>query len=129
EGLAVMPFHALLQLEGQVLGVGAPAPRLGEVGDDVLRAVLRLALVVEHQVVEQRHERDDRRVRRLLVDRGAWRVVAVIHLEDAAALLRQRYARTKDKGGHEATQQDHRTHERFLPKYPRVSSRGCWAAV
>ena len=115
EGLAVVPLHALLQLEGEILVVGAPAPRLGEVGDDGLRAVLRLALVVEHQVVEQRHEGDDRRVGRLLVDRGAGRIVAMIHFQHAAALLGERNAIRTHQGSREAAQQDDRTHGRSLP--------------
>ena len=115
EGLAVVPLHAALQLEGEILVVGAPAPRLGEVGDDGLRAVLRLALVVEHQVVEQRHEGDDRGVGRLLVDRGAGRIVAMIHFQHAAALLGERNAIRTHQGSREAAQQDDRTHGRSLP--------------
>ncbi len=133
EGLAVMPLHALLQLEGEVLVVGAPAPGPGEVGDDVLDAVLRLALVVEHQVVEQRHEGHHRRVGRLLVDRGARRVVAMVHAERAAALLCHRAAcvkctRTQNQGGREASQQGHRPHRVSFPSN-RVSSRGIAGSV
>ena len=64
EGLAVMPLHALLQLERQVLAVGAPRPRLGELGHDRLLAVLGDGLVVDHEIVEHPHHRDDGRVGR-----------------------------------------------------------------
>jgi hypothetical protein len=106
ERLAVMPLHALLELEGQGLAVGAPRPRLGELGHDRLRAVLCLRLIVDDQVVEHPHHRDDRRVGRRFMDRQGRRVVAVVHLQDASALLSERnagrrYYKARRDGGHQ----------------------------
>ena len=52
----------------------------------VAHTVLRLVLVVDDQIVEERHGRDVDRKCRLLVDREAGRRLAVIDLQDAAML-------------------------------------------
>ena len=84
ERLAVMPFDALAQLEGQLLVVGAPGPALGEIRHDRIDAVLRHVLLEHDEIVENRHEGNVDRIGRALVDRGAARAVAVIHPENAA---------------------------------------------
>jgi len=86
--LAVVPFDALAQFEGQPGSFLVPRPALGQIGDDRIEAVLRHVLVVEHEVVEHRHHRDHDRVGRLFVDRHAGRGVAVIDPQNTAGLLR-----------------------------------------
>ena len=91
ERLAVMPFDALLQLEGELLVVAAPGPAFRQIGNDQLHAVLRNVLLEDDEIVENRHERNVDRVGRAFMDRGAARAVAVIDPEDPALLrLRRR---------------------------------------
>jgi hypothetical protein len=82
--LAVVPFDALPKLEGQGLVVGAPGPALGEVRDDRFDAVLGDVLIIDDEVVVDRHEGDVDRIGRAFVDRGTTGAVAVIELENAA---------------------------------------------
>ena len=84
ERLAVVPLHAFAQLEGQRLAVRAPLPARRELRQDRLDRVLRLVLIVDHEIAEDRHRGDVDRIGRLLVDRHAGRVFAVIHAQDAA---------------------------------------------
>ena len=84
ERLAVVPLDALAKLEAELLLVIAPGPALGEIRDDRLHGVLRHVLLVDDEVVEDRHEGNVDRIGRLLMDRGAGRTVAVIDLQDAA---------------------------------------------
>ena len=111
ERLAVMPLHAFAQLEGERLAVRAPLPARGELGDDRLDAVLRLVLVVDHQVAEDRHRGDVDRIGRFLVDRHARRVLAVIHPQDAAGfgLLRigDRRGGHRERGDRQSEQRLH----------------------
>ncbi len=100
EGLAVVPFHARMQFEGELRLVGVPRPAVGQVGHDRGEAVLRYMLIVEDQVVVDRHEGNDRGVGRLLEDRAARRIVAVIHLQNAAALLCAHIAAHRQSGAH-----------------------------
>ncbi len=81
---------------------------------------------IEHEVVEQRHERHDRRVGRLFVDRGARRALSRWSiLSTPAALLRQRHApNTKPGRPARPPSQDHRPHRLPFPRAPRKSSRG-----
>src|SRR6266545_5437701 len=97
-----MPFDALPQLERDLLLVGAPGPAFGQIRHDRVQAVARLALVEQHEIVEYRHERIDRRDCRLLMDRGGRRIVAMIIFERSPLLLRwRRYAREhRDSQGH-----------------------------
>ncbi len=90
ERLAVVPRHVVAQLEGE-LGLGlVPGPAGGELGLDGVHGIELLVLVVEHEVVVDGHERHRRRDGRLLVDRGAGRVVPEIHAQRAALLLGER---------------------------------------
>ena len=97
ERLAVMPFDALPQLEGQLLVVAAPGPALREIGDDRIHAVLRHVLLEHDEIVENRHEGNVDRIGRALVDRGAARAVAVIHPEDAALFRLSRRCKVKSR--------------------------------
>src|ERR1700730_7698497 len=94
-----MPFDALSQLEGQGLVVFTPGPALGEVRHDRLDAVLRDALIVDNEVVVDRHEGDVDRIGRALVDRGAARTVPMINAQDAALfrLGRERHIRGRQQ--------------------------------
>ena len=78
ERLAVVPFDAVAQLEGQLGAVLVPCPARGELGHDRLHAVLRNVLVENDEIVEDAHHRHDDADRPLLVDRHAGRAVAVI---------------------------------------------------
>ena len=69
ERLAVMPFDARPQFEGQLLAVLAPRPARSEVGDDRVQAVLRHVLVEHDQIVEHAHHRTD--VWRSSIPRGS----------------------------------------------------------
>ena len=84
ERLAVMPFDALAQLEGQRLLVVAPGPALGKLGADIVHAVLGDVLVVDDEIVEDRHEGDVERIARAFMDRCAAGAVAVVHAQDTA---------------------------------------------
>ncbi len=90
----------MAQLECQHGLVVAPRPARCQVGHDRLEAVLRHILVVQDEIVEDRHERDHRRIGGLFVDRGARRIVSVIDFQDAALL------RFAGDGGREGTRGD-----------------------
>ena len=89
ERLAVMPFDALAQLEGQLGLAVVPGPALRQVGHDGLGRVERLVLVVDDEVVEDAHEGLHRGDGGFLVDRAAGQVVAMVDAQRAALLLRQ----------------------------------------
>src|SRR5215472_11901617 len=55
EWLAVMPFDALAQREGQLGAFLAPRPADGEVGHDRLHSVLWGVLFVHHEIIEDAH--------------------------------------------------------------------------
>src|SRR2546425_5424478 len=82
-----MPLDALPQLEAERLVVAAPGPTLGEIRNDRLQTVLRHVLLVNDEIVENRHEGNVDRIGRLLVDGGAGRAVPMIDPQDAALLL------------------------------------------
>ena len=88
EGLAVVPFDAAAQREGQCFAVLAPLPALGEVGHDAVEAVLPLVLVEHDEVVEHPHHRQHHGDRAFFVDRHAGGAVAVGDAQDTALLLR-----------------------------------------
>src|SRR4051812_8607990 len=90
--LAVMPFDALAQLEGQTGVIRVPRPTFRQFRLDELRPVYLFVLLETDQAVEHRRERRHRRDRRLLVDRAAGRAVAMKEFERPAALLRRRRA-------------------------------------
>ena len=89
ERLAVVPFDALTQAEGQRSPGLVPRPVAGEIGDDRGKAVLRHVLVEENEIVEDAHQRSAGRDRRFLVDRHARRAGEIGHLQNAALLLRE----------------------------------------
>ena len=90
ERFAVVPLHALAQLESQLGLAVVPCPARSQVGHDCLQAVQRLVLVEQHQIVEYGHERlNDRDGRLLMHGRAGW-IVAMIDAERAALLLRRR---------------------------------------
>ena len=101
EGLAVVPFHSVTQGEGQFGLAVVPAPGGGKFRDDCIEAVLRLVLIVDAQIVGQRHEREDDGGRRLLLDGGAGRAVYVFDGEDAAMFGR----RIRGRRGRSGTEQ------------------------
>jgi hypothetical protein len=81
-----MPFDALAELEGQCFLVVGPHPAFRKLGTDVVQAVLGDVLVVDDEVVEDRHEGNVERIGRAFVDRSTAGAVAVIHLQDTARL-------------------------------------------
>jgi hypothetical protein len=103
EGLAVVPFDAVAQLEGEVRPVLAPRPAFGEIRNDRLQAVLLYVRVEHDEVVEHPHDRRHDRDRPLLEDRHVPRAVPVPHLENATLFLR--LCRI---GNHQAEQQTSR---------------------
>ena len=68
ERLAVMPFHAGMQLEGQGFAAIAPGPAIRQFRPDRVRAVLGDVLIEDHQIVENAHERHVVGERRFLMD-------------------------------------------------------------
>ncbi len=110
ERLAVVPGHALAEREGEGGALGVPRPLGGELGHDALQAVLGHVLLVDHQVVEDRHPGCDGRDSRLLVDRQARRAVAVEHLEHAAAFLGQRWIRGPQQRQHGRNAHEYNPH-------------------
>ena len=97
--LAVMPFDALPQLEGEPGVALVPRPAFGQFRLDEFRPVLLFVLLEQHEVVEHPHEGRDGRNRRFLMDRCACRAIAVKEFEDPAALLGVRGARVQPKNG------------------------------
>ena len=89
KGLAVVPFDALAQREGQLLAVLAPGPARRQIGDDRVRAVLRHMLIEHDEVVEHAHHRPQCRTGRFLEQRHARRIVEKRDLQDAPGLLGQ----------------------------------------
>ncbi len=92
ERLAVMPFDALAQAEGQPRFVLVPRPFASEVGDDRIDAGLRDMLVIHDQIVEDSHHRPLSGDGGFLMDRHAGGAVEKIHLQHAARFLRDRRA-------------------------------------
>jgi hypothetical protein len=87
ERLAVMPLDALPQFEGQFGVACVPGPALPQLGHDALEAVEWLGLIEQHEIVEHRHERLRDGDGGLLVQRSAWRVVAMVDPERTALFL------------------------------------------
>src|SRR5215471_11551429 len=85
--LAVVPFDALPQLEGEPGVALVPRPAFCQFRLNEFRPVLLLVLFEQYEVVEDPHHRRHRRNRRLLVDRHAGRAVAMKEFEDPAGLL------------------------------------------
>jgi hypothetical protein len=77
ERLAVMPLHALSQLERQLLLAVVPGPALREIRHDRLGVFVLLGVIEDDQIVVDRHVRNGDRDGRLFQDRCAGRVVAV----------------------------------------------------
>ena len=103
ERLAVVPFDAAAQREGQLLAVLAPAPFGRQIGNDRCEAVLWHMLVEDDEVVEDAHHRDPGGDRQFLVDRHRGRAGEIEHLQDAAVFL----CRCR-RGGARQNQQTHR---------------------
>jgi len=87
ERLAVVPFDALAQGEGQRRAVLVPLPFGRQVGLDRLDADQRVVLVEQDQVVVDRHQWRLAERRCLLVNIEARRAVGVVDPEGAARLL------------------------------------------
>ena len=88
ERLAVVPFDARVQLEGE-LGLGRiPRPAVGQIRHDGFGRIERLGLVEDDEIVEDAHEGLHRVDGRFLMDRGARRLVAMVDAQRAALLLR-----------------------------------------
>ena len=87
ERLAVMPFDALTQMEGECGAVLAPRPVGRQIGYDCVEPVLLLMLIEQNKIVEHAHHRALRTRGRLFEDRHRRRAVEIVHLEDAAAFL------------------------------------------
>ena len=87
-GLPSCHFTPWRSLKVSFVLVVVPRPARRQVGHDRVDALVRLRWIEHHEVVEDRHERAVDRHRRLLEDRGARRVVAVIDAQRAALLLR-----------------------------------------
>ena len=86
--LAVVPLHALAQLEGQ-FGVGCvPRPAFGEIGDHGLEALMRLGGIEHDEIVEHGRKRHHRSDGRFFQQRCRRRIVVVIEPERAALFLR-----------------------------------------
>ena len=90
EQLAVMPFDALAQREGQLGPFLVRGPAGRQIRHDRLDPVLRHVLVEQHKIVEHPHHRHDRRDAALLDDGHAGGAVTVKHAQGAALLLRER---------------------------------------
>ena len=99
--LAVMPFDALAQFDGQRRAGLVPAPARRQFRPDRVEAVLRDLLIEHDEVVEHRHHRPFGDDRRFLVDRHAGRAVAVRHTENAAVFLRRRRTRSAQQQQHD----------------------------
>ena len=87
ERLAVVPCHTLAQLEGELGAARVPSPAFRQIGDDRLRAVAGFHRIEQHEIVEHRHGRHDRRDRRFLVDRQARGIGADVAAQRAAGFL------------------------------------------
>ena len=88
--LAVMPFHAFVQFKCQFCVGRVPRPARREIGHHGFgSSAVRLRRIEHDQIIEDRHERRIDRDRRLLEDRSARRVVAVIEAQRAALFLRR----------------------------------------
>ena len=87
ERSAVMPLNTLAQPECESGSILTPRPATGEVRHDRFQTVLRLVLIVHHEIVKDAHHRHDCRVRRLLMDRHARRAVPVVDAEDPTLFL------------------------------------------
>src|SRR5262249_43946027 len=106
---AVVPLHALPQLERQRGLVLAPRPAACQIRHDRLEAVLRDILFVQDEIVEDSHERGHRRVRRLFENRGAWRTIPMIDLEYAAVLGLAGAGRREGNCGNQQRARRHRS--------------------
>ncbi len=84
ERLAVVPFDALPQLEGERGARLVPSPAGCQLRLNVVHAVLWLVLIVVDQIIEHRHHRNIHREGRLLVNRQAGRCLAMLNPQDAA---------------------------------------------
>src|ERR1041384_6641712 len=117
-----MPFDPLAQLEGDRLLVGTPDPAFRQIRDDDVEAVLRLRLIEQDQIVEDRHEWIDGRDGGFLMDRGRGWIVTVIQAQRSAGLRLLRaggcYGRRK-RDRHQAEKLAHVS----LPEVIRAGSR------
>ena len=101
ERLAVVPFDAAAQLEGQIGALLVPRPPRRQIGNNRLQAVLSHMLVEHDQIVEHPHYRQFG-VGKLLEHRQARHTLGVVHPQSAAALLagcRGRDRKRDQKGG------------------------------
>src|SRR5271169_2115598 len=87
EGLAVVPFDALTQREGQLSPFLVPRPARGQIRHDRAQAVLWNVLIEHDEIVEHAHHRPVDRDRRFLEKRHARRTVEMADFQNAALLL------------------------------------------
>ena len=102
ERLAVVPLHALPQLEGELRLVGIVGPAFGQLRHDMVGTVHLLLRIEEDEVVEHRHEGLVHRDGRFLVDRGARRIVAMGDAQGTARLLGEHRRRRRHKAAQDA---------------------------
>ena len=111
ERLAVVPFDALAQREGQLGAVLVPRPARRQIRHDRLQAGLRHVLLVHDEIVEDLHHRLLGRACRFLEDRHARRAVEMRQSENAALLLGEGRPRHSDcrqeRAGRERAPQIH----------------------
>ena len=104
ERLAVMPFHALSQLERQPGVGGIPGPAFREIRDYGIQALMDLEWIEHHEVVEDSRKRRHRSDGGFLEQRRAGRIVVVIEPKGAALFL---CGRGTSEGESDAHQRDH----------------------
>jgi hypothetical protein len=114
EGLAVVPFDALTQGEGQFGAFLVPRPARRQIGHDRLHAGLRHILLVHDEVVEDVHHRLLGRPRRFLEDRHAGRTVEMRQSEDTALLLGERSV----SSGYRCDEADRCRERTNIPSHP-----------
>src|SRR6516162_9083688 len=109
-----MPFDTLMQLERERKVVAAPGPTVGKLGHDGAQTVLRLVLIIDDQVVENRHRRHVHRERRFFVDREARRRLAMMDVQDAAVFRLGRLCGES----RETSERSRRQGDEFCSHYP-----------
>jgi hypothetical protein len=107
-----------MQLEGEDFVVAAPGPAVRQIGDDRGHAILRDGLIIDDEVVENRHERDVDRIGRAFMDRGAAGTVPMIDPEYAALLFaRERTGRGRQQTNHGDSKRSHAAHGSLPPAF------------
>ena len=114
---AVVPFHALAQLEGERGAGFVPGPAGRQLGHDGVDAGLRLVLIVDDQIVEDAHRGGVDREGRLLVNREAGRRFAVIDFQNAAVFrLRRLSVAEREASENSGRQRDEFRSHWILPR-------------